>query len=263
VTAVSSFDPDSGRLALTPGALNALRLAGASGLEALPSELREEISAGSLAVDNDIHPRLVPPARCLARPHVRLVLDQTGSDHQLRGWIDEQIAVLTRPSISNPAMPAEVVVVPRGMVPLRLAKLIALGPRRRVKLNEPAEVDRSLLETLLSGEQSLSVAQVEGLSSDTDELIPEWAEALAALSAGKSTRWLVGVWWNAPGESPKARSLEVVEGEVGSFLISDVTRGDGTHRRVRLRPLSASAIWRLLCGLVPSQDEIAEPFSIE
>lgn len=263
MTAASSFDPDSGRLALTPGALNALRLAGASGLGALPIELRKEISAGSLTVDNDIHPRLVSLARCLARPHVRLVLDQTGSDRQLQGWIDEQIAVLTRPSISHPASQADVVVVPRGMVPLRLANLIALGPRPRVKLNEPAELDRSLLETLLSGEETLSLAQVDALSSETDELIPEWTEVLAALSAGKSTRWLAGAWWNAPGESPKARSLEVVEGEVGSYLVLDATRRDGPFRRVRLRPLNASAIWRLLCGLVPSQDEIAEPFSIE
>jgi hypothetical protein len=225
--------------------------------------LREEISAGSLTVDNDIHPRLVSLARCLARPHVRLVLDQTGSDRQLQGWIDEQIAVLTRPSISRPAMPADVVVVPRGMVPLRLAKLIALGPRPRVKLNEPTEFDRSLLDTLLTGEESLSPGQVGALSSEADGLLPGWIEVLAALSAGKGTRWLAGVWWNAPGESPKARSLEVVEGDVGSFLVSDATRRDGPFRRVRLRPLSASAIWRLLCGLVPTQNEIAEPFSIE
>lgn len=255
----SRFDPDTGHLALTPPALSALATAATDGLEGVGTELLDELQAGSLLVGEGIHPRLVALARCVARSHARLVLDQYTTNFQMQGWVDDRIAVLARASVARPLEAAEVVVVPRGMVPLRLAKLIGLGPRQRVKVSEPAELDQGLLETLLVGEEGLSAPQIQSLSGETDELIPEWLDVLAALSSGASTRWQAGTWWNSPEESPRARSLEVVEGAVGSFLVTHSRRPDSPFRRATLRPLTGTALWRLLCGLVPGEDDVAEP----
>lgn len=257
----SSFEPDSGGLALSPVGFRALVKLARTGSEMLDADELEELRLGSILLDEAVHPQLVPMADCLARPHVRVVMDQSSNTSQVQGWLDERIAVLARTNLTAPMAPAEVVVLPRAMLAFRLAKLLRLGPRPRTKVSDPVELDEALLETFLAAGEPLNATQIQSLLGPVDEVIPEWLDVLGVLSTSSTTRWRVGAWWNSAEESPTARSLEVVEGEVGSFLVTHVPKPGSAFRRVVLHPLTATTIWRLLCRLVPGEDEVAAPLS--
>ena len=151
------------------------------------------------------------------------------------------------------------VAVPRGMTGFRLARLMCLGPRSTHKVSSPVEVDAGLLEMLLMPGASFEPGEIERLLRPADALEPAWLETLAALSRTEATRWNVGVWWNASDERPKARTLDVVDSSVGMFLVTVVPRGPHQARRIELRPVTPSQIWRLLCALVPAVEEVTEP----
>lgn len=256
----SWFDPERGSLVLSRHALQALARVGSDASPELDPEVRRELAEGGILKSGHLHDRLVPLASCLSRPLARLRFERVARQaSQVEGWMDERLAVLLH--LPAGAVEGDVVAVPRGMVAFRLARLIELGPRPRVKVSEPVEVDEALLETLLIGGDPLTAAAVGSLLGADDEVIPEWLSVLAELARGPNDRWRVGVWWNSPEESPSGRWLEVVEGGVGSFLVTRHRRDDRRYRRVRLYPLTSTQIWRLLCALLPSDEEIVGPLT--
>lgn len=252
------FAPASGDLRLDRRCLDRVaRLA--AGYE-VPSEDLEELESGGIATSGVLDPRLVPLGRCLATPGVRLRVDHDGaSNWQIEGWLDDRVTVLLRTSAGDGPDPGDVVALPRSMTAFRLGHVLKLGPRPRVKVIDPVEIDDGLLEALLVPGEGWTPAAIESLLAEDDEILPEWLEILAALAGRPRARWRAGVWWNASDESPAARLLEVVESDAGSFLVTRSRRADRPFRRARLHPLTATQIWRLLCALLPAADAVAEP----
>lgn len=256
----SSFEPQEGRLQMTLPALAAMPALLQQDLISLDRHLLEELSDGGIVADGALHPQLVTLARCVAAPGVRLRLERSSDpSFHTDGWLDDRLAVLFR--MQSGATAGDVVAIPRGMVPFRLARLVELGPRPRVKVVDPVELDEGLLETLLAAGAGLTGSQISTLLGRDDEVIPEWMGILVRLSEGRATRWRVGAWWNTTEESPVARSLEVADSEAGSFLIVRRRREGRRYRRAALYPLTSTQIWRLLCALVPAPAEVSEPLT--
>ena len=252
------FDPQNGTLRLTPIAARALAAVTSEAAEIDDAALQELNRAG-IVVDGVVHPRLVAVGRCLAEPSARLRVDHAQpSPWTIDAWLDDKIAVLLRPVRGRTAS-ADVVAVPRGMVALNLARSVGLGPRQRVKVDQPVELDEGLMEALLGSGEGWSHAAIESMLAADDEVLPEWLEVLGRLSHEPKRRWRMGAWWNSAEESPAARLLEVVEADLGSFLVTHRRDPERRYRRVRLHPLTSSRLWRLLCGLVPSQEEVDRP----
>lgn len=253
------FDPRTGWLRLTPDAVRAVAQLASTGADPEPS-IVEELRAGGLVVDGGLHERLVPLGRCFASPLTRVALEQLApAGSRVDGWIDDKIAVLLRSTGDAGQGGGEVVAIPRGMIALNLARLVELGPRSRVKVGASVEIDDGLLEALLSPGEGWTPEAIESMCRREDGILPEWLEILADLSNTPKRRWRVGAWWNSTEESPAARLLEVVEGEVGSFLLTHRREPGYRYRRVRLHPLSSTQMWRLLCALVPAPEQVETP----
>jgi len=252
------FDPAAGTLTLGASGIAALAEA-AGGMEVLSAPARSELASGGLLQEGDLHPRLVSIARALARPLVRLRLDQVASGGpDCDGWFDASLAVLITRSRAKET-PGTVAALPRALVPATIARAVGLGPRPRPKVVDPAEMDAGLVEVLLASGEAFDEDQVEGLVDPADDLDPAWIEVLTTLSRGIRARWRVGVWWNSAIEQPQARSLEIVDSDAGLLLITMRPRSPRGARRFELRPLSPTQVWRLLCALVPPPDQVSEP----
>lgn len=255
MTRAVGFDPVAGSLRLTRSAL-ADMCAVHAGEEV--AGLPELASAGLLEA-GAVHPRLVPVVETAERPLVRLTLDvASGSPVHAEGWVGKNHALVLA-ARSGLEKVYDATFLSRSLLPAQLARLVALGPRPRGKVTDPVEIDHGLLEALIGGFETLSPSQLEMLVDPQDEVVPAWVEVLSLLSAGPRARWRVGVWWNSLDESPAARALEIVDTDVGLFFVSHVSRGGRRFARVRLRPVTPTQVWRLLCALVPPPDEVAEP----
>ena len=249
------FDPVGGRLRLTRGLL-ADMCSLQAGVEV--STIAELRGAGLLQGDG-LHPKLIPLAETAVRPLCRLTLDVSATNPlHLDGWVGDRVALLLAGRAASSDV-FDVTFVSRSLLTAQLAKSVGLGPRPRTKVTDPVELDQGLLEALLLSGEPFSASQLERLIDPRDEVLPTWLEVLSAISARTKARWRLGVWWNSFEESPEARSLEMIDSEIGFFYVSHVARGGRKYPRVRLRPLTPSQVWRLLCGLVPGPDEVAEP----
>ena len=256
----SRFDPTVGTLWLSPHAVAALVQADADP-KSLSAAQRSELSEGGFFADGGLHPLIASVARTLGRPLIRLKLEHLGTAApSCDGWFDERLAVLlARESAVRSESSASV--LPRSLVPAYLARTVNLGPRTRPKVADPIELDAALVEALLASGEAFTPRQIEALMPSVDDALPAWLDVLAVLSGGINGRWRVGVWWNSPTEQPRARLLEVVDSEVGLFLLVPRPRRSGGLRRLQLRPVTPTHIWRLLCTLVPPVDEVSEPLS--
>lgn len=227
----------------------------------VPPETKSALARAGFLVGNELHPRLVPVAAAAARPLVRLGLDlrePNGTVH-CEGWIDERFALLLSARGFEPVV-FEATFFARSLLAGQLARVVGLGPRRRPKVTDAVEIDHGLLEAIL-GPGDLSVSQLEMLTDPLDELLPSWIEVLSLMSGGLTARWRAGVWWNSVEERPEARSFEILDSGAGLFFVSQVARGSRRYRRVRLRPVTSSQVWRLLTALVPGPDQVDEPLS--
>lgn len=253
----AGFDPVGGRLRLTRDIL-ARMCAAHSGEDV--SRDAALVSAGLLQ-DGLLHPRLAPVAQTAARPQVRLVLD-IAADRPLHcdGWVGDKFALVLAARSATEEL-FEATFLSRSLLTAQLARFTGLGPRPRAKVVDPLEIDRGLLEAVLGPGDPLTLPQLELLIDPQDDVLPAWLEVLSVLSAGPRARWRAGVWWNSHQESPEARSLEIIDSDVGLFFVSHVPRGDRRYGRVVLRPVTPSQVWRLLCAVLPSAQEVAEPLS--
>ena len=249
------FDPVAGTLRLTRELLDAMCALHQDGETTEASALAE---CGLLSGES-LHPRLVPVAETAARPLARVVLDVAGTNAlHCDGWVGERFAlVLVGPAAVRG--PLEATFLSRSLLTSQLARFVELGPRPRAKVSDTVEVDAGLLEALLGAGEPLAPSQLELLVDPLDELTPPWLEVLSILSRGPRSRWRAGVWWNSTEETPAARSLEIVDSAEGMFLVMHVARGSRRFARVRLRPVTPSQVWRLLCALVPRAEEAAGP----
>jgi hypothetical protein len=255
-----SFDPVSGMLRLAPGSLGAL-VAVHRGKEMSQDDM-ERLRHLGLVGDGALDPRVARIAMTVQGAWARLSLRSTGETGSLRveGWVTGDAAVLAVPDGARLSSISHFMLLPRQLVPLQLARLLRLGPRTRPKVVEPVELDAAFLETLLGSSTRLTPEDIEVLTS-REALISPWKETLGELVHPSCRRWRVGCWWNSRTQSPEARDMEVLDSGAGNFLLSPLARGAHTFARVRLRPVTSTGIWRLLCSLLPDATEVDRPLS--
>ena len=243
-------DLQAGVLRLSRPALAALAtLTGASTAAAEPpadSTLVALQSAGLLGPAG-LHPVMVPIAAAVADPLVELRFDLLGPGTPVEcpGWISPDVAVL---AIPGPDGLDEIVVVHTSFLPARLAALIGLGPRPAARLPAGSlRADIGLLEALLSG----LVSSAEDVRRHVGPAVPEaLVDAAVAISRGIRLHWRATTMWGDPAR-PSLRTHEVVESRAGTFWVVERIFA-GTE----LSPITPTGLWRLLIGLLPSDDEL-------
>ena len=77
-----------------------------------------------------------------------------------------------------------------------------------------------------------------------------WVDAIVGLRSGPRRHWRVTTSWGAVSE-PGGRSVEIVESADGTLLLVD-----RTNRAAELTAVTPTAVWRLLIGLLPGDDEL-------
>ncbi len=253
------FDPVGGSLRLSRETLARMRDVHAG--HEISEEAGAALRAAALLQGTVLHPRLVAVVETAARPLARLSLDVSRKTPlHCDGWVGQRFALLlTAASATHEVFDATF--LSRSLLTAQVARFVDVGPRPRPKVADPIEIDQGLLEAVLGGGQPLTASQLEMLLDARDEVLPVWLEVLSTLSARPHKRWRAGVWWNSFQETPQARSLEILDSDAGLFFIGHAARADRRYRRVRLRPVTPSQVWRLLCALIPPPNDVAEPLS--
>lgn len=252
------FDRSAGTLRVTASALVSLGQVGRG--QSIDAEAEAELDSGGLMSDGGLDDRLLPLAKVTGEPFVRVSLEHAVAARRTRmeGWVDDRIGVLAVAE-GDRFDAFDIAAVSRSMLPAQVAGLVELGPRDRPKVTDPMELDRGLLEALSAGRGAFTNAEVERLVEAEDDILPAWIEVLSGISRDRSARWRVGAWWNSERERPTARSMEILDADVGLFLIHPVFQPGQRFQRVLLRPVSPSQVWRLLCALLPRAEEVAGP----
>lgn len=230
------FNPDNGQLRLDRASFTELvewfrgDRAGAA-----PPEL---VAAG--AVDDQGEPHPVPLA-CLAAvaaPHCRIAVrmtDPAGQPEQGDLWLGSEMAAGL---LELPDGRVELGLLRPIFVPVMLWRVLRLGPRPRLSA-------------------AATTAGPAALDQLTDPRPARRAEAVRALAdAG-----VVGVEelrcdarvqasWLAPGGVPGARVVRVLDTSAGLWQVT----ADGDQ--ARLTPTTASAVWRALVSVLPTDQEL-------
>jgi hypothetical protein len=164
------------------------------------------------------------------------VLELQRGDRRGRGWVDERIAALLVP---GPAVHE----VPPGFLPDALARMNDLSPRPRV---EPAVRLRYAPGELA---QALAARDAEAVARSAGG--EEQSAAARTLIRTLREHWRVESRWRPAQDSPGVRAVEVLDTDAGVWLVIP----DGAS--VELWPSTPTTVFRLLCGLLPRDHELA------
>jgi hypothetical protein len=194
-----------------------------------------------------LHDMLVPIAAAVADPLVRIVYHRLGPGPATEspGWITPDVTVLAVPGEDGLD---EILSFGTSFLVARLAALVELGPRPdAAPLPGSLKVDPGLLEAAFTG----LVGSAEDVRRHLGPAVPgAWVDAIVGLRAGPRRHWRVTTSWGA-ASNPGGRSVEIVESADGTLLLVD-----RTDRGAELTAVTPTAVWRLLIGLLPGDDEL-------
>lgn len=242
-------DLEAGTLQLSRPLLLALGAfsGGATGRADPPSGVTvKTLRAAGMLGPTGLHDLLVPIAAAVADPLVRLAFVHLGPGPMAEspGWITPDVTVLAVPGEDGLD---EILSFGTSFLVARLAHLVELGPRPGA----------ALLPGLLKADPGLLAAALTGLIRSADDVrrhlgpaVPAaWIDAILALLDGPRRHWRVTTSWGALA-NPQGRSVEIVESRDGTLL--HVGGGRGTE----LTAVTPTAVWRMLIGLLPGDDEL-------
>jgi hypothetical protein len=224
MSSAATFDPDRVQLTAADAAFEALRAGTRS----------EELEAAGATTDGRLHPALEPAVTAMRAP-VCDVRMQRG-ERQGHGWVDAQVAALLVPADEGRM---RMTVLPTAFLPDALARLNDLAPRPRVKRAVELHLTPAQLAVVLAGSPDAG--------SDDDDA----ADALRSIAATKREHWRVDVTWEPAEDADATRGVEVIDTDDGLWLIQ--ARDDD----VAVWPTTPTVVFRLLCGLLPHNDELA------
>ena len=243
-------DVEAGTLSVSRPLLLALGAfsGGATGRADPPSGVTvKTLRAAGMLGPTGLHDMLVPIAAAVADPLVRITFDQLGPGPVTEGpgWITPDVTVLAVPGEDGLD---EILSFGTSFLVARLAALVGLGPRPGAgALPGSLKVDPGLLEAAFTG----LVGSDEDVRRHLGPAVPAaWVDAVVALRDGLRRHWRVTTTWGA-ASNPGHRSVEIVEITDGTLLL--VGR---TDRGAELTPVTPTAVWRLLIGLLPGDDEL-------
>ena len=217
---MTRFDARTGRLEASRAQIEALlALEEPAGIAGL--------EAAGAVIGGRLHDRLVAALEATRDPVCTLGLER--GDRHGRGWVSSRLAVLVVPAGDGRLALHQ---APPAFLPELLARMNDVAPRPRV---EPAVRVR-----YAAGE----LARVLAARDAPDEPARTLVRALRE-------HWRVEVSWDPAPGSPGVRALEVLDTEAGVWLV--IPDGDA----VELWPSTPTTVFRLLCGLLPRDHELA------
>lgn len=182
-----------------------------------------------------LHPRLETARRIIREPLVQLWLER--GDRRGRGWLAGAEAVLVHPLDDGRQ---RLVLVRAPLIVDALVRLNDVGPRPRF---EPA-----IRIALAPSEFALALATRDPLQARLAD--PAQADAFGRVVRGLREHWRVAATWEPADGALAGRDVEVLDTEDGYWL---VIPDDPT---VELWPVTPTAIYRGLAGLLPTFGEI-------
>jgi hypothetical protein len=243
-------DAEAGTLQVSRSLLLALGAfsGGATGRADPPSGVTvKALRAAGMLGPTGLHDLLVPIAAAVADPLVRLTFDHLGPGPvaESPGWITPDVTVLAVPGEEGLD---EILSFGTSFLIARIAGLVGLGPHPDAAvLPGSLKVDPGLLEAALTG----LVRSADDVRRHLGPAVPAvWVDAIVALREGFRRHWRMTTTWGA-ASSPRGRSVEIIEGLDGTMLLVGRIKG-GTE----LSAVTPTAVWRLLIGLLPGDDEL-------
>jgi hypothetical protein len=243
-------DAEAGTLQMSRSLLLALGnfSGGATGRGDPPSGASvKALRAAGMLGPTGLHDMLVPIAAAVADPLVRITFDHLGPGAvtESPGWITPDVTVLAVPGEDGLD---EILSFGTSFLVARLARLVGLGPRPdAAALAGSLTVDPGLLEAAVTG----LIGSADDMRRHLGPAVPvAWVDGIVALRDGPRRHWRVTTSWGAVA-SPRGRSVEIVENRDGTLLLVDRT-GSGTE----LTAVTPTAVWRLLIGLLPGDEEL-------
>jgi hypothetical protein len=214
---VITFSPDTGTLLAPRDAVRALLADG---------DVDGLADAGGVA-DGQLHPALEAARRAASGALATMRLERGGREGA--AWAAPDGAAIAVP---RPDERWQLSAMPVLYLPDALARLNDVGPRPRI---EPA-----VSISLSAGDLARALASREYDSE------PVFAETLARLRE----HWRIESRWEPAERSAGVRVLEVIDSDAGMWLVipSDPT--------VELWPTTPTAVFRLITGLFPRDDEL-------
>jgi hypothetical protein len=243
-------DAEAGTLQVSRSLLLALGAfsGGATGRADPPSGVTvKALRAAGMLGPTGLHDMLLPIATAVADPLVRIAFDHLGPGPlaESAGWITPDVTVLAVPGEEGLD---EILSFGTSFLVARIAGLVGLGPRPdATDLPGSLKVDPGLVEAALTG----LIGSVDDVRRHVGPAVPaSWTGAIVALRDGPRRHWRVTTSWGA-ASNPQGRSVEIVESGDGTLLL--VARiGSGAE----LTAVTPTAVWRLLIGLLPGDDEL-------
>jgi hypothetical protein len=194
-----------------------------------------ELAESGAIVDGALHPRLEAAREIVREPLAELWL-QRGERHG-RGWVAGQGAVLAHPLADGRT---RLVTVRTPLIIDALVRLNDVGPRPRF---EPAT-----RISIAPGELAEALAARDSARAHLADA--QQTAAFASIVGGLREHWRVAATWDPAEGALSGRDLEVLDTEDGYWL---VIPDDPT---IELWPATATAIFRGLCGLLPTVEEV-------
>jgi hypothetical protein len=185
--------------------------------------------------DGALHPRLEAARRIVREPLAELWLQR--GERRGRGWVARQGSVLAHPLTDGRT---RLVTVRTPLIIDALVRLNDVGPRPRF---EPAT-----RIAIAPGELAEALAARDSTRAHLADA--QQTAAFASIVGGLREHWRVAATWDPADGALGGRDLEVLDTEDGYWL---VIPDDPT---IELWPATATAIFRGLCGLLPTFDEV-------
>jgi hypothetical protein len=156
-------------------------------------------------------------------------------DRRGRGWVDPETAVLAVPGPDG--SPRHVQFPPR-FLPDALARVNDLAPRPRWEPAERLRLSAGELAEILATRDAGRAARAAGETGER-------------LVRALREHWSVAATWAPAPGSPGVRIVEALDTAEGMWLVVPDDPG------VELWPTTPTAVFRLLCALLPRDDERA------
>ncbi|MDA0137580.1 hypothetical protein [Solirubrobacter deserti] len=191
--------------------------------------------AGVLLVDGALHPRLQAAREIVRAPLAELWMER--GDRRGRGWVSPRGSVLAHPL---PDGRMRLVTVRTPLVIDALVRLNDVGPRPRFEPAIRIAVAPAALAEALAAREAVRAGIAD----------PQQAAAFERVVAGLREHWRVSATWEPADGALGGRDIEVLDTEDGYWL---VIPDDPT---VELWPATPTAVFRGLCGLLPTFEEV-------
>lgn len=211
--------------------------------------------AGVIDARGALDPRVRASVDAVVHPVCRLTLrveEAKGQRSSHQAWISTAVASFLLP-MANELF--EFVSMHPSFVPEAVARLAALGPRPRSdgSARSPVVLDPAALDDMTGPNAELRSKAARRLLLAASGSAPRGKGTqpdVQAVDGGILRRWEAIMTWDPAHDSRGRRAMHVIDTPVGMWLL------EPARDRLLASPVTPTAVWRLLVGLLPHDREL-------